>query len=154
MTVEQPFLTGDKRDSVISNISSMSEEDSQKYNFIWKAELQNGVEIVQFDGRGDENNYSKVRKELERGNVEALYFVPLEAGKQSYGVRPSDVNGETGLLRRAFKVVNQTTGAVEDQGFVARIQAGGKYLYVDGEENTITTKDENLNTKAELVDKD
>jgi len=152
MAVKQPFFTADKRDTILSNISSMPDEDKNKYNFIWKAELENGEEIVQFNGRGEEINYGEVRQELQAGNVEGLYFVPVEAGKKSYGVKPSNVDGETGLIRRAYKVVNQQTGAVEEEGFVIRIKAGDLFLYVDAEEHTVTSHDENLNTKAKLVD--
>lgn len=152
MAVKQPFFTADKRDSILSNISSMPDEDKKKYNFIWKAELENGEEIVQFDGRGEEINYGKVRKQLEKDKVQGLYFVPIEAGKNSYGIKPSDADGEVGLIRRAYKVWNQQTGAVEEEGFVARIQADDLFLYVDGEEHTVTSHDENLNTKAKLVD--
>lgn len=151
MTVEDPFYKTSKRDEIITNISSMPDEDKEKYTHIWLAELANGENIVQFDTRGNEINYGNVRGELEAGNVVALYFVPIEANRTSYGLDMADVS-DAGLLRRGYIEVNQSTSAVVDRGFVCRIKADDKYLYFDGDGHTVTSHDENLNTKEKLVD--
>lgn len=152
MTVEDPFITADKRSSVLSSISSMSDKDQRKYSHIWMAERSDGRAMVQFDGRGNELNYGKVKKGLNNSNVKAVYFVPVEADGLCYGVKTGDVNGDVGLLRRGYKKINQSTGAVVDSGYVCRIEAGDKYLYFDGNGNCKVSSDEDLNVKTEVVD--
>lgn len=151
MSVKDPFFRADKRDSVITNISAMPDSEKDRYGFIWKAELEDGSEIVQFTTRGEENNYVQVKKKLEENKVEALYFVPVQAGMDSFGVKPSDVDGEAGLMRRGF-IRHNNIGGVLEQGYVARIQAGEKYLYIDNNGKTVTSHDENLNVYDKLVD--
>lgn len=152
MSLESPFVEASKRDKIISNISSMDDKDKRKFSHVWLAEKTDGTIIVQFDGRGNEVNYSKVRKALDQGVVEALFFVPVKAHKSCYGVKLSDVTGEAGLMRRGYKKVDQSTGAVVESGYVCRIQAGDKYLYFDGNGNRKICSDESLNVKTEVVD--
>jgi hypothetical protein len=152
MSVKDPFFQCDKREDIITNISAMPDEDKDRYGFIWKAELTNGSEIVQFDARGKENNYAQVREKLDENKVDGLYFVPVKAGMDSYGVNLSDIDGGTGLMRRGF-IRHSQTGGVEEQAYVARIQAGDKYLYIDSNGDTVTSHNENLNVYDKLVDR-
>jgi len=149
MTLEDPFYTTSKRDSIISNISSMPDGDKSKYSFIWKAELEDGTEIVQFDGRGKEQNYSDVRKALEDGRVDSLYWVPVKANKQSFGVDPAQVNGESGLIRRSL-IRHDSQGSILERGQVYRMRAGDKYLYINSSGETTISTDADMSIVGEV----
>jgi len=149
MPVEDPFYTADKRDSILSNISSMNDADKSKYDYIWKAELEDGTSIVQFDGRGEEQNYGNVREALESGRVKSLYWVPVEAGKHSFGVDPAQVDGDTGLIRRNV-LRHDAQGTVKERGRVYRIEAGPDYLYINSKGETTVCQDEDLSIVGEV----
>jgi hypothetical protein len=149
MPVEDPFYTADKRDSILSNISSMNDADKSKYDYIWKAELEDGTSIVQFDGRGEEQNYGDVREALESRRVKSLYWVPVEAGKDSFGVDPAQVDGDTGLIRRNV-LRHDAQGAVKERGRVYRIEAGQDYLYINSKGDTTVCQDKNLSIVGEV----
>jgi len=147
MTVEDPFFEdSSKREEIITNISSMPDSEKQKYSYIWMAELgkNNADKIVQFDTRGNENNYSDVREKLNQDEVHALYWVPVEADRTGYGVKTADIDSMPGLIRRGY-IIHNASGGGQDRGYAYRIKAGEKYLYVSDDGETTVTKDENLN---------
>lgn len=152
MAVEEPFQVFDKRDDILSNISSMSDEDKQKNSFIWLAELKDDTTICQFDGRGEEQNFGKVRTELDAENVEALYWVPVKAGMNSYGVKTADVDGDVGLMKRGFIQV-ENSGMEKRRGWAYRVKANDFYLFVDASGDTVSTHDGDLNVVDKLVDR-
>ncbi|AFH22334.1 hypothetical protein OSG_eHP23_00025 [environmental Halophage eHP-23] len=152
MAVEEPFQVFDKRESVLSNISAMSDEDKKDNVFIWLAELNGGTSVCQFDGRGEEQNFGKVRTGLEKGNVKALYWVPVKAGMDSYGVKTADVDGDAGLMKRGFIQV-ESSGVEKRRGWAYRIKAGDFFLFVDASGDTVSTHDGNLNVVDKLVDR-
>lgn len=153
MTVEDPFFetNGEKREKIIDHISSMPDEEKDKYSYIWLAELgqdTNPAKIVQFDARGNEQSYSEVRQRLNDNKVAALYWVPIEANRKGFGVKTSDLNEMPGLIRRGY--IKHTLELGEERGFACRIEADGKYLYVSEEGETKVTSDEDLNVVEEF----
>jgi len=146
--VEGPFFetSGKVRESIISNISSMSDSDKRKYSYIWKAELVDGSMIVQFDGRGEEQNYGKVREALEKEAVETLYWVPIESGRKGYGLECADAVSDCGLMRRA--VINRHQNF---SGSACRIQCDQKFLYIGDNGETVVTDDKNLSVFNNFV---
>lgn len=154
MAVEDPFFEtgGGKREEIIDHISSMSDDDKQKYSYIWLAELgqdTNPAEIVQFDARGNEQNYGEVRKKLNENKVDSLYWVPVEANRTGFGVNVSDLDSVPGLIRRGF-IQHSPTGSGQVRGFAYRIEADGKYLYVSDDGDTKVTRNEDFNVVEEF----
>lgn len=154
MTVEDPFFetNGEKREKIIDHISTMPDSEKQKYEYIWLAELgkdTNPAEIVQFDTRGNEQNYGEVRKRLNENKVASLYWVPVKADRKGYGVMVSDVNNMPGLIRRGF-IQHTPTGSGQKRGFAYRMAADGKYLYISDNGEVTVTSDEDLNVVEEF----
>jgi len=146
--VDGPFFetSGEVRESIISNISSMPDDDKKKHSYIWKAELVDGTEIIQFDGRGKEQNYAKVREALEREEVETLYWVPIKSGRTGYGLNCSQADSECGLMRRAY--INRHENI---SGSAYRIRCDDRYLYISEDGETIISPDENLSVVNNFV---
>lgn len=149
MSVEDPFFetSGGKRSEILSNISSMPDDDKEKYSYIWMAELgkdTNPAQVVQFDTRGNEINYGEVRKQLNQNNVTGLYWVPVKANRKGFGVKTSDLQAMPELLRRGY-IMHSGTGLVTRKGFAYRIEADGKYLYISDSGETLVNQDEELN---------
>jgi len=147
--VENPFFEtdGGKRAKVISHISAMSEVDKDKYSFIWLAELgdvNSDAFLCQFDARGNEQNYSEVRERLNENKVAAVYFIPIKAKRNGYGVKNDDVDGLPGLIRRGY-IKHNASGGGQKRGFAYRIEAGDKYLYVSDSGEFTVTSDADLN---------
>jgi len=154
MSVKDPFFetNGEKREKIIDHISSMPDKEKKKYSYIWLAELgkdTNPAEVVQFDTRGNENNYSEVRKQLNDNKVVSIYWVPVEANRKGFGVKTSELNSMPDLVRRGY--IQHTVGqAGEERGFTYRIEADDKYLYVSEEGDTLVTADKDLNIVEEF----
>lgn len=149
MSVEQPFFetNGEKRDEIITNISSMPDKDKDKYSYIWMVELgkdTNPAELIQFDTRGNETSYSEVRKQLNDNKVTSIYWVPVEANRKGFGVKTSELNSMPDLIRRGY-IKHKLGEPGEERGFAYRIEADNKYLYVSDDGQTETTTDEDLN---------
>lgn len=154
MTVEDPFFEtgGEKREKIVDHIGSMSDDDKSKYSYIWLAELgqdTNPAKIVQFDARGNEQNYSEVRQQLNQNKVASLYWVPVEANKTGVGVKTSDLNEMPGLIRRGY-IKHTLREPGEERGFAYRMEADGKYLYVSDDGATKVTSDKDLNIVEEF----
>jgi len=144
MSVEQPFEVNETvRESCLSNISSMSEGDKSKYSFIWKAELVDGSNIVQFDGRGEEQSFASVKDHLENGEVAKLHWVPVRSGWRGYTLNLGNID-DAKIMRRGFIQHNASGGKIRE-GRVYFMKADNKYLWISGDGNTETNENPDFN---------
>lgn len=144
------------RDDYIENIDAMPLGEELKLDYIWVAETTEG-DIVQFKPSGEEVLYSEVRDAASRGEVEAIYWVPVDpetgdtvgvTGLKGFDfLRASESASaeEARLLRRGYKRINASSPRREEVSQDRRayiIEVEDKICFVSDEGNIEVVDDD------------
>ncbi|MDY6788786.1 MAG: hypothetical protein SVV03_02375 [Candidatus Nanohaloarchaea archaeon] len=128
-------------DSFRNHFSQASEQDQMELDYFWVAETDSGDYICQYDGKGNEREYSEVRELADRDELVGLYWVPSDGRKATVGTRTDSGSLDAELFRRGYSQLIAYAGTVRRICYV--IRRNDKYCYI-ADLDTLDEEDEIL----------